>query len=83
MLAMLAASLQGYNMNKSLFTIYEDYSIINLLQLIIDNNLSAIPVVDRRQRLKGLITPGTLVTSLGMQYLDNENEKAGDNNELS
>ena len=70
-------------MNKSLFTIYEDYSIINLLQLIIDNNLSAIPVVDRRQRLKGLITPGTLVTSLGMQYLDNENEKAGDNNELS
>ena len=70
-------------MNKSLFTIYEDYSIINLLQLIIDNNLSAIPVVDRQQRLKGLITPGTLVTSLGMQYLDNENEKAGDNNELS
>ena len=68
-------------MNKSLFTIYEDYSIINLLQLIIDNNLSAIPVVDRQQRLKGLITPGTLVTSLGMQYLNNE--KTGDSNELS
>ena len=68
-------------MNKSLFTIYEDYSILNLLQLITDNNLSAIPVVDKQQRLKGLITPGTLVTSLSMQYLDNE--KAGDNNELS
>ena len=68
-------------MNKSLFTIYEDYSILNLLQLITDNNLSAIPVVDKQQRLKGLITPGTLVTSLGMQYLDNE--KAGEANELS
>ncbi|MCP1225823.1 CBS domain-containing protein [Sebaldella sp. S0638] len=68
-------------MNKTLFTIYEDYSILNLLQLITDNNLSAIPVVDKQQRLKGLITPGTLVTSLSMQYLDNE--KAGDTNELS
>jgi osmoprotectant transport system ATP-binding protein len=68
-------------MNKSLFTIYEDYSILNLLQLITDNNLSAIPVVDKQQRLKGLITPSTLVNSLSMQYLDNE--QAGDDIELS
>lgn len=68
-------------MNKSLFTIYEDYSILNLLQLVNDNNLSAIPVVDRKQRLKGLITPSTLVSSLSEQYLDTETE--GDINELS
>ena len=68
-------------MNKNLFTVYEDYSILNLLQLVNDNNLSAIPVVDRQQRLTGLITPGTLVTSLSEQYLDTE--EVGDNNELS
>lgn len=68
-------------MNKSLFTIYEDYSILNLLQLITDNNLSAIPVVDKKQRLKGLITPSTLVSSLSIQYLDTD--RAGDANELS
>lgn len=68
-------------MNKSLFTVYEDYSILSLLQLVNENNLSAIPVVDRQQRLKGLITPGTLVNSLSEQYLDTE--EAGDSNELS
>lgn len=72
-------------MNKSLFTIYEDYSILNLLQLVNDNNLSAIPVVDINQRLKGLITPSTLVSSLSEQYLDIdiETETEGDINELS
>lgn len=68
-------------MNKSLFTIYEDYSILNLLQLVNDNDLSAIPIVDRQRRLKGLITPSTLVSSLSEQYLDND--EAGDKNELS
>ena len=68
-------------MNKSLFMVYEDHSILSLLQLVNENNLSAIPVVDRQQRLKGLITPGTLVNSLSEQYLDTE--EVGDNNELS
>ena len=68
-------------MNKSLFTVYENYSILNLLQLVNDNDLSAIPIVDRQRRLKGLITPSTLVSSLSEQYLDND--EAGDKNELS
>ncbi len=44
-------------------------SIIEILQIVDDQNLSAVPVVDENNSLLGLLTKGSLLTTLSQQYL--------------
>ncbi len=44
-------------------------SIIEILQIVDDLNLSAIPVCDEANNLLGLLTKGSLLTTLSQQYL--------------
>lgn len=59
-------------MVKPKFTAKPETSIIELLQLFRRYELSSIPVVDRENVLKGLVTNTSLVTALSNQYLDED-----------
>ena len=47
-----------------------DESIVTILDLFNEKNLSAMPVVDENGILQGLITKSSLLTTLSQQYLD-------------
>ena len=49
-----------------------DASIIDLLALVQERNISALPIVEEDGRLCGLITRSSLMTTLSHQYLDNQ-----------
>lgn len=49
-----------------------DDTIIDILKLIDENNVSSIPVLDVEHRLLGLITKSNLVTTLSQQYIEEE-----------
>ena len=49
-----------------------DASIIDLLALVQEQNISALPIVEEDGRLCGLITRSSLMTTLSHQYLDNQ-----------
>ena len=49
-----------------------DASIIDLLALVREQNISALPIVEEDGRLCGLITRSSLMTTLSHQYLDNQ-----------
>jgi len=49
--------------------IYDDSSIIELLSMIQDKELNNIPVLNRENRLVGLLTNSILVSTLSRQYL--------------
>lgn len=50
--------------------IHPDENIIEILQLVNREQLSAVPVVDNENTLLGLITRSSLVTTLSQQYLE-------------
>jgi osmoprotectant transport system ATP-binding protein len=47
-------------------------SIVDILRVVEENNVSNIPVLDENGILLGLITKSSLVTTLSQQYLDTE-----------
>ena len=49
-----------------------DASIIDLLALVQEKNVSALPIVEENGKLCGLITRSSLMTTLSHQYLDNQ-----------
>ena len=51
-------------------TVSQGDSIVNLLRILKDNQISAIPVVGQEQKLMGLITTSSLVTTLGARFID-------------
>lgn len=46
-------------------------SMIEILKVVNEDDISEIPVVDENRRLKGLITQSSLVNTLSQQYIDN------------
>lgn len=55
---------------KAEITAVEYDNIVDLLKMIRENGSSFIPVLDDRNRLSGLITSSSLVTTLSQQYID-------------
>ena len=54
---------------------YPDQSIVELLKIVTENNISNIPVVSEENKLLGLITNSSLVTTLSTQFI--EEDKVG------
>ncbi|MEG2144196.1 MAG: ABC transporter ATP-binding protein, partial [Oscillospiraceae bacterium] len=52
------------------FKISPDDNIINLLKTVTDNKLSVLPVVDEDNILLGLITRGSLISTLSRQFIE-------------
>lgn len=61
-------------MEKDIFTVRENDSIVDVLQKISDNGIGYVPVVNENGELKGLITRSSLITVLSSQFLDEEND---------
>ena len=49
-------------------------SVVEILKVVEDNNISEIPVIDDKNVLLGLVTRNTLITTLSDQYLEEEVE---------
>ncbi|NMA65921.1 MAG: betaine/proline/choline family ABC transporter ATP-binding protein, partial [Clostridiaceae bacterium] len=49
-------------------------SVVEILKVIDENNISEIPVIDEQDKLLGLVTKNTLITTLSEQYLDEEGD---------
>jgi len=71
----------NYENKKAKDFIEEDFitanpsdNIVDLLKKVNENNINLVPVIDNKGRLKGLITRGTLITSLSQQFLESEVE---------
>ena len=47
-------------------------SIVELLKIVKENNISLIPVIDNKGKLKGLVTKSSLITTLSQQFLESE-----------
>ena len=47
-------------------------NIVDLLKIMKENNIKLVPVVDSKNKLKGLITKSSLITSLSQQFLESE-----------
>lgn len=54
-----------------------DSSILDILHLVDEHNVSIVPILDEAETLCGLITKSSLMTTLSHQYLDTE--KTGGN----
>ncbi|MFV0380697.1 MAG: ABC transporter ATP-binding protein [Breznakia sp.] len=67
-------------MKKDMASVKLDDNIVDILTLVNEISVSSIPVLDDQQILLGLITKGSLVTTLSQQYID---EEGGENNGLS
>lgn len=63
----------GDIMTTNFLSVLEDDSIIDILKIVDEKHVSAIPVLNESDRLLGLITKSSLVTTLSQQYLDLEN----------
>lgn len=59
-------------MKTDFVSVKEEDSIIDILKMVEEKKLSAIPVLDGEERLKGLITKSSLVTTLSRQFLNSE-----------
>jgi len=55
---------------KASVTAVEYDNIVELLKKVNENSVSLIPVLDDSERLTGLITSSSLVTTLSQQYID-------------
>ncbi len=47
-------------------------TIVDILKVVDDNEISEIPVLDENRRLLGLVTENSLITTLSQQYFDEE-----------
>lgn len=59
-------------MSTDLLSVTPDDNIVDILKVVDDNNISTVPVLDHDNKLIGLITRSSLVTTLSQQYLDTE-----------
>ncbi|NFG24051.1 betaine/proline/choline family ABC transporter ATP-binding protein [Clostridium botulinum] len=59
-------------MNSDFINTNPDETIIDVLQIVKENKISRLPVVDKNNCLKGIITKSSLVTALSQQFLDTE-----------
>lgn len=57
-------------MKKTAVTAAPDTSIVDLLKMVRQYDVSSIPILNERQELVGLITKSSLVTALSSQFLD-------------
>lgn len=62
----------GKIMSTNYLSVSPTDSIIDVLTVVDENEVSNIPVVDENRILLGLITKSSLVTTLSQQYLDTE-----------
>lgn len=59
-------------MNQNYLSVSPDDTILDVLNIVNENNVSYIPVLSDDRRLLGLITKSSLVTTLSQQYLEEE-----------
>ncbi|MCI1944964.1 betaine/proline/choline family ABC transporter ATP-binding protein [Clostridium luticellarii] len=59
-------------MEKDVFTVSEEDSIVDVLQEINDNRIGYVPVLNSKSKLVGLITRSSLITVLSTQFLNDE-----------
>lgn len=59
-------------MNTDFLKVSPDNTMIDILTLIDENHVSGIPVTDHENKLVGLITKSSLVTTLSQQYIDTQ-----------
>ncbi|MCI6151684.1 ABC transporter ATP-binding protein [Fusobacterium perfoetens] len=59
-------------MEKEFPKLHLDENIISALKIVNESHSSAVPVIDDKGILKGLITKSSLVTTLSQQYIDVE-----------
>lgn len=62
-------------MERELITAYEDDSIVDVIEKIEKENVSYIPITDKRSKLLGLITKSSLLSVLSSQLLSKEVEE--------
>lgn len=62
----------GAIMNDNYLYVSPEDSIIDVLKVVDENNVSNIPVISEDKVLLGLITKSSLVTTLSQQFLDTE-----------
>ncbi|MDD4111548.1 MAG: ABC transporter ATP-binding protein [Herbinix sp.] len=61
-------------MIKDFVSVGPEDSVVEILKVIEENNISEIPVIDDQGLLLGLVTQSTLITTLSEQYLEEEVE---------
>lgn len=59
-------------MENNIISVYEDDNLIHILELINKYSLGYVPVVNKENRLSGLITRSSLISVLSEQFLDTE-----------
>lgn len=62
-------------MNSEFISVSPEDTIIDILELVKEKQISEIPVIDSNGLLKGIITKSSLVTTLSEQFLDTEEVK--------
>ena len=62
----------GKIMSATFLSVSPTDSIVDILKVVDENNVSNIPVLDEDKTLLGLITKSSLVTTLSQQFLDSE-----------
>jgi len=62
-------------MNSKFISVKPEDTIIDILELVKEKQISQIPVIDSNRFLKGIITKSSLVTTLSEQFLDTEEVK--------
>lgn len=62
-------------MNSNFISVRPEDTIIDILELVKEKQISQIPVIDSNRFLKGIITKSSLVTTLSEQFLDTEEVK--------
>lgn len=62
----------GKIMSAAFLSVSPNDSIVDILKVVAENNVSNIPVLDEDKTLLGLITKSSLVTTLSQQFLDSE-----------
>ena len=63
-------------METSILSVLPDDSIVDILTLVEENGISTVPVLNQSNTLLGLITKGSLVTTLSQQFIDTKEELA-------
>ncbi len=59
-------------MERNFVKLSPENNILDALKVINENRVSAVPIVDNKNILKGLITKSSLVTTLSQQYMEVE-----------
>lgn len=66
-------NIEAYSiMNTDFLKVSPDNTIIDILTLVDENHVSGIPVTGDENKLLGLITKSSLVTTLSQQYIDTQ-----------